>query len=359
MNVRKRQFLHETAIATAMMSGACAYYYTTIWGTADWYAEGPFKDYVTGAGLLSELIITALGLGLLLSVINRLSESSRVRRWSFGRIVLFKSALFVLGLAVVVGLVQLVLWQVVLSPEEMREAMGLMSLPLGVSVGSWIVLSALGVNFLLEVRRKVGPGNLTALVTGRYQRPRSEDILFLFVDLKSSTTIAESLGHREYSEFIQSCFHDLSDAVIQFGASIYQYVGDEAVLTWPAEGRDAQVSCIDTYFAFQRRLDERRGWYEGRFGVAPEFRAGVEAGPVTVAEVGDVKREIAYHGDPLNTAARLLELCKEYDQQILVSQGLTGALADSGAYSTTWQGDVTLRGKSDAVSVYGVVPVPR
>ena len=35
--------------------------------------------------------------------------------------------------------------------------------------------------------------------------------------------------------------------------------------------------------------------------------------------MGGIKREIAFHGDALNTAARLLELCREYDAPVLVS----------------------------------------
>jgi adenylate cyclase len=52
----------------------------------------------------------------------------------------------------------------------------------------------------------------------------------------------------------------------------------------------------------------------------PEFKAGVNAGVVTVAEIGDLKREIAYHGDVVNTAARLRSACNEFDKQLLASE---------------------------------------
>ena len=355
MTATNRLFVGEAAITIGLVTASMYLYYFVVgWGLSDRFTEGVFKEYVTGPGIQWELAISSLGLGMLLVLINRWGESPRVRRWSFGRIIVVKSALFIGGLSVVVGLVQLALRLFVYSAQEARAVTSTLSVRMGVSVGVWFLLSAVAVNFLLEVRRKVGPGNLTALITGRYQRPRSEDRVFLFVDLKGSTTIAEALGHERYSLFIQGCFHDLSEAVLRFGARIYQYVGDEAVLTWPAEQQDAKVSCIRTFFAFQSRLDERRSWYEQRFGIAPQFRAGVEAGHVTVAEVGDIKREIAYHGDPLNTAARLLELCKEYDQSVLVSEEFSRAIQQESDFRTERQGEVTLRGKAEPMPIYGV-----
>ena len=207
---------------------------------------------------------------------------------------------------------------------------------------------------LLEVRRKVGPGNTRALITGRYHTPREENRVFLFLDLKGSTSIAENLGHSRYSQFIRHCFHDLTESVLTFQAEIYQFVGDEVVLTWPRNRADAVNKSLGTFFSFQERLSERKAWYEGEFGVAPEFRAGLDEGSVTVTEVGDIKREIAFHGDALNSAARLLELCREYDAAILASGTIRASIAAVPGLSTELHGDITLRGKNDPVAVYGV-----
>jgi len=73
-----------------------------------------------------------------------------------------------------------------------------------------------------------------------------------------------------------------------------------------------------------------------------------------VGEVGDVKREIAFHGDPLNRAARLLELCKELGRDLLISGHFREAISALPDFDTEWQGDATLRGKTEKVAVYGV-----
>ena len=55
------------------------------------------------------------------------------------------------------------------------------------------------------------------------------------MDLKSSTTYAEKLGHIKYSQLLQDFFSDLTDVVSQFNVQVYQYVGDEAVISWDKE----------------------------------------------------------------------------------------------------------------------------
>ena len=69
----------------------------------------------------------------------------------------------------------------------------------------------------------------------------------MFMDLRGSTAIAEKLGHHKYSEMMQSCFHDLTSIVINYKASIYQYVGDEVVLTWEKERGITNNNCIKAF----------------------------------------------------------------------------------------------------------------
>ncbi|MHA1992727.1 MAG: hypothetical protein ACW98A_17360 [Candidatus Hodarchaeales archaeon] len=62
-------------------------------------------------------------------------------------------------------------------------------------------------------------------ILGKYHHPKEEKRTFMFMDLKSSTTYAEKLGHIEYNKLIQDCFFDLTDVVAENNANIYQYVG--------------------------------------------------------------------------------------------------------------------------------------
>ena len=176
------------------------------------------------------------------------------------------------------------------------------------------------------------------------------------MDLVASTSTAERLGHKRYSQFIQECFKDLTMVALKYGGTIYQYVGDEVVMTWPAGSVDSRSRSVQSFFAYERVLSEKGPVYLDRFGVAPVFRGGIDVGSVTATEVGEIKRAIAYHGDALNTAARLLDLCKERDGRLLVSGRVGEALADDPMVRTGWQDEVQMKGKLEPTSVYSLEP---
>jgi NhaP-type Na+/H+ or K+/H+ antiporter len=63
-----------------------------------------------------------------------------------------------------------------------------------------LVLS-LGFNLLIGVNDLLGQGVLFNFVAGRYRRPRVEDRVLLFIDMESSTVIAERLGEAGFLDF--------------------------------------------------------------------------------------------------------------------------------------------------------------
>ena len=192
------------------------------------------------------------------------------------------------------------------------------------------------------------------MLRGEFYHPKEEQRIFMFLDLKSSTSIAEKLGHNKYSQLIQTCFADVSELVITHKADIYQYVGDEIVLSWAIEDGLKNLNCIKFYFEYRDLLESKRSFYESKFGLVPEFKAGLEMGSVMVAEVGEIKREIAYHGDVLNTAARIQACCNEFNRRVLISENLENALRLIKDNEYELMGDIQLKGKSKHLKIYAV-----
>ena len=64
----------------------------------------------------------------------------------------------------------------------------------------------------------------------KHLKPKDEKRIFMFLDLKSSTTIAEEIGHRRYFEFISDFIADVTTPILNNHGEIYQYVGDEIVI---------------------------------------------------------------------------------------------------------------------------------
>jgi adenylate cyclase len=141
---------------------------------------------------------------------------------------------------------------------------------------------------------------------------------------------------------------------MQNRAEIYQYVGDEAVLTWKKTEGLKNYNCLQAFYHFKAKLEARSRHYKSEYGRMPIFKAGMNLGQVTVAEVGKYKKEIAYHGDTINTAARIQGKCNDFGSELLISELLKNALGHKLDYCTEHKGDITLKGKSEEVAIYEV-----
>jgi adenylate cyclase len=208
---------------------------------------------------------------------------------------------------------------------------------------------------LRQVNLFLGSNNFWKLFRGRFYTPREEERIFMFLDLQSSTNHAENLGHITYSKMIQDCFNDLG-VVIENEAEIYQYVGDEVILTWKLPDGLRHQNCLHAFFSFKSRLASRKQHYLDNYNCLPHFKAGMHAGIVTVAEVGKYKKEIAYHGDTINTAARIQGKCNELKQELLISERLKNQLSSAG-YVFDKLGLMELKGKERQTLLYGIGPL--
>ena len=214
-------------------------------------------------------------------------------------------------------------------------------------------------NIIRQMNAMYGPGILYNILMGKYHRPKEEERIFMFLDLKSSTTYAERLGHVLYSELIQDCFFDLTETVDQHEVEIYQYVGDEAVLTWKVEQGMKDANCVMAFFTFDATIQGRADYYFNKYGLVPAFKAGINLGLVMVAEVGVIKKEIAYHSDVLNTAARIQGRCNEFSKQVLISEALQKRLTLPADLKTEMVGTLSLKGKEKKITIYSVEKVVR
>jgi adenylate cyclase len=216
------------------------------------------------------------------------------------------------------------------------------------------IVAGLLISLINQVNRKFGPGVLLSLLLGRYRTPKEEERIFLFMDMKASTSIAETLGHLKYSAFIRDSFMDINTLLSRYNAQVYQYVGDEIVLTWNARKQQHSLSSIAFFFACESRFQVRSRYYRKKYGQVPKFKAGLHMGPVTAVEVGDIRRDIAYHGDTLNTASRIQGVCNEFEKDFLSSMDFLKRSGASRYYSIESMGMVELKGKSQAMEIISI-----
>lgn len=331
------------------------YFIIAFWGIGDFFSEGILKYYLNHWYVHLELISGAILFGLFFCLIDVFTDRTTIRRKSFGKIILIKSLLYLCTTAIVFLLVYGGFYLFKVGPFKHPES--LMAIVNTKFIISWIlfyIFSIVLITFVIQINKKIGPGNLIKLITGKYHKPRDEERIFIFLDLRNSTTIAEKLGHNKYSRLLQNCYHDLTDIVIKYKAEIYQYVGDEVVLSWDKHDKVSVLDSIKLYYSYKNKLLDRKSFYLKNFDVFPEFKGGIDAGIVTVAEVGDIKREIAYHGDVLNTAARIQDKCREYDKDLLVSENFGTNIRKLNGFTKDLIGEVNLKGKKHAIKIYSI-----
>lgn len=210
--------------------------------------------------------------------------------------------------------------------------------------------------FTMEVSRKMGPGILFNFITGRYFKPRKEKRVFMFLDINSSVAYAEHSGDLAYHNFLNDFVRDITPGILASDGKIHQYVGDEVVVSWLMGRKSTVDHCLLAFLYSYQLIRGRRNYYEQLYGFLPSFKAAFHCGEVISGEIGEVKSEIVFHGDVVNTTARMERLCTDLGESLLVSQGFFQNLSSATREVFRLSGSVRLRGKEKEMQVFGLIP---
>lgn len=315
------------------------------------------KAMVSFVPILVISVIMGIFYGISLGLTDFYLRKGLFKKKSFAGLLLLKTVISFLILTLIVLLLHFVFYDLFepvfsnASRMPVRAAWNSFYLTLAI----YYFFMTLMISFINQMNRRYGPGVLVPLLFGRYRNPREEERVFLFMDLKSSTSIAEQLGHLRYSGFIRDVFNDINQYIAAYNAQIYQYVGDEIVLTWHTSEGIRNFSCIRFFLACEKRLRTRARYYQQQYGWVPEFKAGVHEGKVTGVEIGELKLDVAYHGDTINTTARIQSVCNDYGKSLLVSQSLLQKLnITENGFTIEPLGAIQLKGKKESIAISSI-----
>lgn len=211
-----------------------------------------------------------------------------------------------------------------------------------------IIISVLDINTL---HRK---GELLSYMSGVYHKPREVDRIFMFADMKSSTSIAEKLGNVKFGQLLQDFFSDISDPVFTTKGEVYGYVGDEIIVSWKHKHGIKDNGCISCFFEMQRSIMSKSDKYLKKYGTVPEIKAGMHSGKVVIMGVGDQKKEIVYLGDVLNTTSRIQAECNRLGESFMISEKVIQQLNRLDGFTARPLGEIRLRGKEEIISLFGI-----
>ena len=294
-------------------------------------------------------VVIGIVIAMPLALLEESTFDERMRRLPFSVAVLAKSLTYIGFLLVVFMSLGLVFGALRgLTMEDFWVSVAEPGYYLQAGVGFVLYLTIV---FFRQLDRLLGPGVLVRYILGRYHRPRREARIFMFLDLKSSTALAEELGHEAYYGLVNEFFRDISGPVLDNAGEIYEYVGDEVVLTWKEERGIKDANCIRVFFDIDRVIERKKQRYLDRFGVVPEYKAGLHVGEVMTAEIGDLKKGLVFNGDVLNTGARIQAECARLGRRLLSSADLFERLTLPDGWTAEAMGPATLRGKSEPVEL--------
>lgn len=205
---------------------------------------------------------------------------------------------------------------------------------------------------LIEINEKYSPGVFVDILLGRYINPKIEKRIIMFLDLKDSTPLAEQLGHQVYFRFIRDFIASISMALLEHDGRIYQYVGDEVVVSWNYSERN-MVRCVQAVIDARKAIQKRSGEFRRKYGVIPEFKAGIHLGDVTVGEIGIIKKDLAMSGDTMNTTARIRTACTELNHKFIASKDFVDRI-NLKDWQTESLGIFDLKGKSSSIELFNL-----
>ena len=333
-----------------------------------WYLSLLFYTFITGEQQIFKvyfnlleienvywvILFLSISIALLFSFIDFLFSERILRFFPIRLMVFLKSAMY-LASAFILIVIAARSPITIYTSENYKEIVKLlpeMELPFYRFLLFFYVFGFLN-NFIRGTIKKIGRGNMRSWIIGTMNKPREQERIFMFLDMKSSTSIAEKLEHKKFSRLVQDVFNDLA-VVDNYDGEIYQYLGDGAIISWSIKNGLKRNNFLNAYYAFKKTIERRSRYYNRKYGIIPKFKAGAHAGKVMVLQVGQIRRDISYNGDTINTAARIESMCNEYKQNFLISGDLFNMIKNPKEFQFKEIANIKLKGKRKAVDIYQV-----
>jgi adenylate cyclase len=323
-------------------------------GMINLYCE-EVKQYQTlGNSMLFNIIGTIIGC-LCFCMAEFFIMKDKFRKKSFSFTIILKSLIYISIILAVFFLVFVIAFFYIENDFTFLNFVSERMINIGIftNILNWgLIITATII--ILQINDKFGQGVFLHFLLGKYHKPKIESRIFMFLDIKSSTTIAEELGHVKYFEFLNDFYSDITDSIIYSYGEIYQYIGDEIVVSWNLKMGINNQNSINCFFEIEKIIEKLSDKYLNKYKFVPEFKAGIHYGEVTTGEIGIIKKEIIFTGDVLNTTARIQAKCNSYNAKLLISSDMLKIISFNENYTLTELGEIELRGKQTKVGLIKV-----
>jgi len=207
--------------------------------------------------------------------------------------------------------------------------------------------------------RAVSPEVVEELLDGGMELGgETRHVTVLFSDIRSFTTISESLGPQRVVALLNEYLGMVNGAIRFHGGVVNKFVGDAVVVIFgaPQPMADHAQRAIHAGLEMKLRLSKLNRVRE-REGKAPiQTGIGISTGSVVAGIIGSEERwEYTVIGDGVNVASRLESLTKEYPQyDMLITAATLREASDLAEFEVDDLGELKVKGRKEPVRVYGL-----
>jgi two-component system, sensor histidine kinase LadS len=174
----------------------------------------------------------------------------------------------------------------------------------------------------------------------------------LFSDIRSSTSLSETMSPRENFGFLNSYLRRVGPSVRKNGGFIDKYIGDAVMALFSDKPDAALLTAID----MQRELREfnhhrlKENFEPVKIGV------GLHAGKLYLGTIGEAERmDSTVISDTVNVTSRIEHLTKKMGASVLISGSLFAQIGDTNRFNHRYLGPMPIRGKSEKVEIHEVL----
>ena len=183
----------------------------------------------------------------------------------------------------------------------------------------------------------------------------TREVTVLFADIVEFTAMSESVAPETLVRVLNGYFEATSTAVTNHGGHVAKFLGDGIMAIFGAPETDAWQS-LDAVIAALSMREAVRKYNEelGRQGLPSlDVRMGIHKGTVVAGVVGSAENlEYTVIGDVVNTAARIENLTRKHEVDILISADVRSAL--DGRFQVRELAPEHVKGKAEPIVTFAV-----
>jgi len=181
-------------------------------------------------------------------------------------------------------------------------------------------------------------------------------VTILFSDIRSFTSISESMDPRALLDFLNEYFSGMVESVLHHDGVVDKFIGDAimAVFGAPVPEPSDPLNAIKAALEMRTRLEKINQNFKQR-GL-PEIRTGIglHTGQVVAGNMGHSERmEYTVIGDAVNLASRLEGMTKELQCDVLLSDDLFQQVQEHVEAEPLRR--ITVKGREQEVMVYRLI----